>query len=150
MWSRLDIGGKKITSFGFASAGQLALSSETGQLAIIAVADGSPAAGAGVACYPAYAPAVKALQCRNGAGESVWDRKGEVSENQEPLVRGDYVIWAAKSGEIEVISRADGASRWKGKSKGNPRVWVSGPGTEVAVAVPGDGNVTVVKLRPSS
>lgn len=156
VWSRGDIDGKKITSVTFASASDVVLTSETGQSVIVDVMTGSPSkmvavaapAGAPVAgggrCYPAYAPAVKALECRDAAGAVVWDRKGEVSERQSPIVRGGIVVWAAKNGEVEVIKRADGSSLWKTKVDGNPRAWMNGEGTYVAV--PGGGKVAVVHI----
>ena len=146
VWSRADLGGKKISSFALVSAGIVAMTSEAGQLAMITIADGSavsPSGGA-VSCIPAYVSAVKALQCRTAAGDVAWERKGEVSEKQEPVVLGDLVIWAAKSGDIEVIGRPDGASRWKTKVGGNPRVWVSDDRTQLVV--PGNGSVSVVRL----
>ena len=145
VWSKADVGGKKVTSFEFMGDGQLAMNSETGGLLVINIADGSTAGGDGSGCYPAYAPAVKSLQCRSATGDVAWERKGEISENYELQWLSKAVLWAAKNGDVEVISRADGASLWKSKSTGNPRLWFNQRRTQMAVT--GNGNVTVVNLN---
>jgi outer membrane protein assembly factor BamB len=148
VWSRTDLDGKKITDFDFALPGQVRLASEAGKVVNLTIADGSPAvppASAGQTRFVAYSASAKALQCRNYAGDIVWERKGEVAEKHGVTVRGDAVVWAAKNGEVEIIGLTDGSSRWKAKADGNPNVWVDAAGTRLVV--PKGGSVTVVNLK---
>lgn len=151
VWSRGDIDGRKVTSFDFAVSGQVRLTSEAGKVLNITIADGSPGLAppdAATARFVAYSAATKALMCRNYAGEVVWERKGEASERQEPMVVKDLVVWAAKSGDVEVIALSDGASRWKARAGGNPRVWMDDRGTQLVV--PNGQSVSVVRLAAAA
>ena len=151
VWSRADIEGKKITSFDFAVPGQVRLTSEVGKVQNVTIADGTPGAApadAATARFVAYSPSAKALLGRSYAGDVVWERKGEISERQEPIVLADMVVWAAKSGEVEVIALSDGTSRWKVKARSNPTAWVNDEGT--LLVVPNGQSVSVVRLTEAA
>jgi len=147
VWSRTDLGGRKITSFGQAILGQVRIANETGQVENINLADGSPATyqgAAGTDRFVAYSGADKALQCRDYAGNLVWDRRGEISPNSDVLISDDYVVWPAKSGAVEVISLSDGSSRWKLDAGSSPRAYSDD--ARRYLVVPHSGNVSVVKI----
>ncbi|HXG49234.1 MAG TPA: PQQ-binding-like beta-propeller repeat protein [Methylomirabilota bacterium] len=151
VWSRGEIEGKKITSFAFSVSRQVRLTSEAGKVLNVSIADGSPGVAppdAATARFVEYSAGAKSLVCRNYAGDVVWERKAEVSERQEPIVLRDVVVWAAKSGDVEVIALSDGASRWKVKAGGNPRVWVGDKGRQLVV--PNGQSVSVVRLTAAA
>ena len=147
VWSRTELDGKKIASFDEAIPGQVRLTSEAGRVENINIADGSPAsfpAGVGIDRFVGYAAGAKALQCRDYAGTLVWERRGEISPNSEVLLSGDLVVWPAKSGDVEVISLSDGASRWKLDAGSSPRAYSDD--ARRYLVVPHSSSVSVVRL----
>jgi len=149
VWSRTELDGKKIASFDEPVSGQVRLTNETGRDENINVADGSPAsfpAGTGIDRFVGYAAGAKALQCRDYGGNLIWERRGEISPNSEVIVSGDLVVWPAKSGDVEVISLSDGASRWKLDAGSSPRAYSDD--ARRYLVVPHSGSVSVVRLGP--
>jgi hypothetical protein len=106
----------------------------------------APAVGGQSLFYMAKA----AVRHRRFLAEVARSLKPDHTPNEKTLgslLDCSVVVGAAKSGDVEVIARADGASLWKTKAAGNPAVYLDRQGTYLAV--PGDGTVTVVNLAPA-
>lgn len=149
VWTRKDLGGRKIDRFGFDVPGQVRL--EAGdRVENLNVSDGTtipapPRDDEGGGYITTFSS--NGVRCRDWTGKLVWERKGSSFFPPEPQpYRHGLVVWTTSDGDVEVIGLADGATKWKAKVAKEPRVRVNLLGTHMVV--PDRKSSTLVKLVP--
>jgi outer membrane protein assembly factor BamB len=149
VWTKKDVGGKKIDSYGFDVAGQVRLQSGDA-VENVNVADGSvaptpPREGADGGYITTFSS--NGVRCRDWTGKLVWERKGSkfLPPVNQPYRHG-LVVWTTSDGDVEVIGLADGSTKWKAKVAKEPYVRVNLLGTHMVV--PDKKGTMLVKLVP--
>lgn len=149
-WTKKEIDGKKIVDWSMLGTDRIRLENEKGTLAVLNIADGSPAAPPAEAAgrfFVNFVEKEKALQCRDYTGKLVWERKGEPNLTDDKFLVGhDCIVWVTKDGTEEVINRADGATLWKLKGAKMSSVMVNAEGSYMVAQ--NDKDLTIVKLTP--
>ena len=148
VWTRKDVGGKKIDSYGFDVPGQVRLQAGDA-VENLNVADGSVVPVPPKEGFDGYITTFSSngVRCRDWTGKVVWERKGsKFSPPENQPFRHGLVVWTTSDGEVEVIGLADGATRWKAKVAKEPRVQVNLGGTHMVV--PDKKASVLVKLVP--
>lgn len=149
LWTKKDVGGKKIDSYGFDVPGQIRLQAGDA-VENLNVADGSivpapPANGADGGYITTFSS--NGVRCRDWTGRLVWERKGSrfLPPEHQPYRHG-LCVWTTSDGDVEVIGLADGSTKWKAKVAKEPRVQVNALGTHMVV--PDRKASILVKLVP--
>jgi outer membrane protein assembly factor BamB len=149
LWTLADLDGKKIVRYGRWGPQLRMWGEHTVKCRSITIADGKPAGAPpqDVDVSVVYFRDDKTVRAQNWAGDLVWERQGEPTDWGVATLREQgIVIVPLKSGTVEVIKLADGASLWKQDVGGDPRLHLDGSGHNLVIQR-GD-KVTLVHVTP--